>query len=186
MLYEVIGDVFKHEKRDDNFVFIPHCVNSIGKWGSGFVVSINKNLNLIPKQCYLDWFINNVEKTNYDCHIMIESMPFALGEIQIVQPDLEKDLAIVNMVGQVGVGQREDGSPPIDYDSIRKAAQKLHNFIIGYKKKSEIACPKFGAGLAAGKWEIIKDIIVEEWVNKGIDVTVYDFPINKIDLLNLL
>ena len=70
---------------------------------------------------------------------------------------------------------RPNGTPPIDYDAVRSCLKKLCHYIQTFYPAAEIACPKFGAGLAGGDWNIIKSIIMEELVEPGINVTVYTF-----------
>ena len=35
--------------------------------------------------------------------------------------------------------------------------------------------PRIGCGLAGGKWEIVENIIKDEFTKKGVEVYVYDY-----------
>jgi hypothetical protein len=81
------------------------------------------------------------------------------------------------MIGQRGTSQANDGTPkgcpPIRYDAIWNCLQEVGKF--AQSKGASVHCPKFGAGLAGGQWEIIEAIIEQVLVKKfGLAVTVYE------------
>lgn len=41
--------------------------------------------------------------------------------------------------------------------------------------KMSIHCPKFGSLRAGGNWEFILELINETWVDRGINVTIYEY-----------
>jgi O-acetyl-ADP-ribose deacetylase (regulator of RNase III) len=134
---------------------IVHCCNDLGGWGSGFVVAVSNKWPQ-PAAAYRKW--------------AKEGPNFNLGEVQMVP--VEKDMVIANLIGQHGMGWSKEG-PPIRYDAIRSGLKSVLAYCIEHK--CSVHCPKFGANLAGGSWAIIEQIIKEELVDKGIDVTVYDF-----------
>ena len=46
------------------------------------------------------------------------SVPFALGNVQFVK--VETGLCVANIIGQAGITKRNQTTPPIRYDAIRK------------------------------------------------------------------
>ncbi len=150
----VVGDATYPQ--GDGLKFIVHCVNDIGAWGKGFVVSLFKRWER-PKAEYKKWFKKN------------ETLK--LGSIQLVKA--EEDIIVVNLVGQHGI-YSQNGIPPIRYDAIRKGLQELFQFI--NKPDCSLHMPRIGTGLARGNWVEIEKIINEELINKGIEVFVYDLP----------
>lgn len=134
---------------------IIHCCNDEGKWGKGFVLAITKKWPKVEGE-YRKWY--KVGKN------------FKLGHIQGVR--VTENIAIVNMIGQRGVGIK-DGVPPVRYGAIRICLQKVADLAIKYK--ASIHAPKFGSDLAGGKWDEIEKIINEELCAKDINVTIYNW-----------
>lgn len=157
MINYVIGDA-THPQGDGPMV-IAHCVNNIGKWGSGFVLALNKRWPNV-KQNYLGWYSNPFSKSN----------PFVLGSVQFVR--VEPDIHVANIIGQHQT-IRENPSP-IRYDALRIGLRTTAEFCL--KIKASLHAPRLGAGLARGSWPIIEDIIEDEVVSRGIPATVYDLP----------
>lgn len=139
---------------------IIHCCNDFGAWGAGFVLALSKRWKK-PEQEYRIWYRSQGEGRN----------KFKLGEIQIV--DIQSELAVVNMIGQHGIDPDVDGNPPIRYDAIKSCLTKIA--IEAKDRSSSVHAPRFGAGLAGGDWNKIEALIKETLINKGINVTVYDF-----------
>lgn len=75
---------------------------------------------------------------------------------------------------------RGSSIPPVRYRAIRTALKQVAEAALdeqyrGPYKAVSIHCPKFGAGLAGGNWNVIEQLIKEELVEKGLSVTVYEF-----------
>lgn len=144
--------------------FIIHVCNNLGLWGAGFVLALSRRWPQ-PEEAY---YAMEQEEDGY-----------RLGKIQIVK--VEENLWVVNMIGQHGVGRkREKSLPPIRYKAIREALRQVAFYAdsVSYKgpyKSVSIHCPKFGAGLAGGDWSVIEQLLKEELVEKGLNVTVYEF-----------
>lgn len=131
-----------------------HVCNSIGGWGRGFVLSLSKKWKE-PELEYRKWFKDSEPK---------------LGQVQFVR--VESDIAVANMIGQEGVGFK-DGKPPIRYEAIKECLGAVAR--IAKKNNASIHAPRFGAGLAGGKWEIIEELINDNLCKNGIEVTIYDY-----------
>ena len=135
---------------------IVHICNDIGGWGKGFVMAISKKWKE-PEAQYREW------------HQSQDG--FALGEVQIVQ--VEENIWVANMIGQRKINQDEHGNPPIRYEAVEQALEKVAVF--AKKMDASIHMPRIGCGLAGGKWELMEPIISKQLSEHGIAVTVYDF-----------
>jgi len=134
---------------------IVHVCNDIGGWGRGFVVALSKRWPE-PEQRYRAWHRGESEH------------PFALGEVQFVQ--VGDTLWVANLIGQRDV-RRVEGVPPVRYEAIRKGLQRVA--AKARQLGASVHMPRIGCGLAGGQWEEVAKI-VEELVNRGVPVTVYD------------
>ncbi len=135
---------------------IVHICNDIGGWGKGFVIAISKRWQL-PEASYRAWY-----KSQND---------FELGNVQFIQ--VENDLWVANAIGQHKIRKDEQGNPPIRYEAVEEAMQKV------FKKAKELNAsvhmPKIGCGLAGGKWEKIEPILQDYLIKNKIKTAVYDF-----------
>lgn len=141
---------------------IIHCCNDIGGFGKGFAAALAARY---PKaeQEYRLWYRSQIK--------------FKLGEIQVV--NLQSDLSVVNMIAQHGI-YPENGVPPIRWDALEECLKKVAKEALGFR--SSIHCPRICVGLASGvekgydeeAWKRVESMLVENLVNKGINVTVYD------------
>lgn len=137
-------------------VIIVHCVNSIGKWGSGFVLAVSKRWSA-PKELYQKWYY---ERAHND---------FGLGAVQFVP--VEVAMWVANLVGQHGI-YAENGVPPIRYPAIEQGLRKVGEF--AKYMGATVVMPRMGAGLAQGRWEIIEGLVEQCLCAEGVPVTVYD------------
>jgi hypothetical protein len=48
----------------------------------------------------------------------------------------------------------------------------IYSAWLAHVNKPVIICPKFGSGLAGGKWDFIEELIIDCWCKQSIDVTV--------------
>lgn len=172
----VVGDATKPRSIR---TILMHGTNSCGKWGSGFVLAVDK-LSPFPKNEYRKWFQETicyakdegciVDNTNGTYEI-----PFMLGEIQVVP--IRPGLAVANMITQKDVGMFGH-LIPFRYDSFRECLYRLSK-ACKINKCMHVTGPRVGAGLACADWNNIEPIIIEELVNRGIDVDIYDLPKGK-------
>jgi O-acetyl-ADP-ribose deacetylase (regulator of RNase III) len=135
---------------------IVHICNDIGGWGKGFVMAISAKWSE-PETQYRQWFQS---KQN-----------FYLGEVQFVQ--VEKDIWIANIIAQRNINKDEKRNPPIRYESVKEGLSKVAVF--AKENYATVHMPRIGCGLVGGKWELMEPIIVQELIEKEIEVTVYDF-----------
>ena len=132
---------------------ICHIVNTLGKWGRGFVMSVSKKW---PKtrSAYIDWHSSKKD--------------FGLGQVQFIQ--VESYITIANMVGQEGIKTGSNG-PPIRYGHLKTCLQKVCKR--AKELNASVHMPRIGTGLSQGRWEIIETIIQETLCEQGIEVIVY-------------
>lgn len=139
---------------------LAHVCNSIGGWGSGFVLAVSKRWSE-PEKSYRKWY-----RTGSD---------FGLGVVQFVQ--VKPDLWVANMIGQEGVGWGSKG-PPIRYKALEECLVK-----VAEKAKelgASVHAPRIGCALAGGRWSLVEPIIKSTLCDKGIPVHIYDFgPFNE-------
>jgi O-acetyl-ADP-ribose deacetylase (regulator of RNase III) len=141
---------------------LTHCVNDLGRWGAGFVVSLAKRYGK-AREAYYAWYKSAPKVPGEVTGRM------GLGEAQLVQVDDE--LWIANIVGQHGIGMGAGGRPPIRYDALRKGLVAVCRWAT--IQKASVHMPKMGSGLAGGHWGNIEQMITTELVERSIPVTVY-------------
>ncbi len=140
-----------------------HCCNDMGRWGSGFVVPLAKKWKDTEAE-YRRWFKDDNDS-------------FKLGQIQIVP--VEKDIKVVNMIGQrsTGIDQIQVGNdlvefPPVRYEAIEECLLRVANEALN--TGATVVGPRFGAGLAGGDWLKIEAILKRVLIKRGIPVVIYD------------
>ena len=94
-----------------------------------------------------------------------------------------------NIPGVKGIGEKSATDLVQQFDSLEDLYANLEKVAKEAKdRSSSVHCPRIGAGLASGKtngydqeaWNKIESLLKECLINKGINVTVYDFPeVNK-------
>ncbi len=100
-----------------------------------------------------------------------EGVPFALGQVQLVQ--VSPDTWIANLIGQRDI-RPHGGIPPIRYEAVRAGLK-----VVAQQAKAlgaSVHMPRIGCGLAGGQWEEMETILEQELLAHGISVTVYDLP----------
>lgn len=150
--------------KGDGLKLILHCCNDIGVWGAGFVMALSNKWTR-PEQLYRRWATGGQH----------QGIPFELGQCQYVS--VAPDIEVVNMVAQQGTGRRADWRPPIDYAAVATCLETVrHRITTDVRTNISTHMPRFGAGLAGGRWELIELLIQEYLCSAGIPVTVYDLP----------
>lgn len=143
-----------------------HICNDAGKWGAGFVLALSKRYQQ-PESKYRLWY-----RSQSDGRV-----PFKLGEIQMVE--LQSDFTVANMIAQHGCGplytEEGDVVPPIRYEELKKCLAKVAKE--AKDRNSSVHAPRIGAGLSGGDWSVIENLIKEELIDCGINVTIYDLPV---------
>lgn len=163
------GDVTKPQ--GEGPVVLPHVCNDIGAWGAGVSGAIGKKFP--------------AAEANYrDRHW------YRLGEVDFVRINDFDQVTIANMVAQHGIKpahqpgtwmEAEGGQaiirPPIRYYALAECMEEVRAFCYADSKPwCSIHAPRFAAGLAGADWRTVEALILEIWVDNGIDVTVYDLP----------
>jgi len=147
----VVGDATNPQGKGHKVIV--HCCNDIGGWGAGFVLALSAKWPQ-PEEMYHKWF---------------EQSEPQLGDIQVIK--VENDISVCNMIGQHLVASMSK-TPPIRYEAIKKGLSTLRDYI--QHKPSTIHAPRFGTGLAKGRWDKIEMIIKNELSQYDISVTIYD------------
>lgn len=88
---------------------------------------------------------------------------------------IHDDLIIYNLYTQFRYGGQRYGKVDADYDAIDSVFRLMREDIVRTQwlqsRKLRIGIPKIGAGLAAGDWNLISEIIKHRLVD--LDLTVY-------------
>jgi O-acetyl-ADP-ribose deacetylase (regulator of RNase III) len=135
---------------------IIHVCNDQGAWGAGFVVPLGEKFPMAESSYR--------SLANYADGLQ-------LGETDLVCVDPENNTYVGNMVAQT-LGW-EKGRPPIRYESLLLCLKEVAEFL-SESEGIEIVAPRFGAGLAGGKWEVIEELIEQSL--HAFDVTICDLP----------
>ena len=154
MINYIKGDATDPQGEENKIIV--HICNDIGGWGKGFVMAISKRWKE-PENSYREWF-----KSDND---------FDLGQVQFVK--VEDTLWVGNMVAQHKIKRSKEGNPPIRYEAVKGALEKVSRFAV--ENKASVHMPRIGCGLAGGEWNKIEPLIIETLSEKNIQVTVYDF-----------
>lgn len=98
-----------------------------------------------------------------------------LGQIDYKTFNLENDdpdeiLIVVNAYTQFGTFGRKNGNIDLDYTALRMCFNKMNHNFAGY----HIGLPLIGCNLAGGDWELVKQIIKEEFTNCDVTIVHYD------------
>ena len=153
--YKQPGDAVEPE--GPGLKVICHICNDSGKWGKGFVVAVSKKF---PKA---------------EQEYRAAGSSLALGSVQFVE--VAPDIVVANMIAQRDIFPLKDGSakgcPPLRYDALYECLIKVGAYAAS--KSASIHAPKFGAGLAGGKWEIIECLVEKVFVKDfSLQVTIYE------------
>jgi hypothetical protein len=146
------GNLFDHIADD---CVIPHCVNNLGKWGSGFVLAIDKYLGSKPKEDYIGWSRNKL---------------IGLGSTKFSTMERNKEIVTVAHMWAQHQTIRE-GYKPVRYAALIKCMEEVLEYCQLNNKK--IIAPHFCSGLAGGNWDFIRELIDEIWGN--LDVTIFEY-----------
>lgn len=175
MYKEVNGDIFMLKAEgvymtryrrvigDDKKVVIPHIVNNEGRWGSGFVLAIDK-LSPIPKQ---DYMYLHAEAKNPKTG----RSPLGVGHITPISLNEH----IFHMFAQT-LYEGPEFQARLSYHSLDMC---LHQLAATYNPDEwQVHAPAFGAGLAGGSWNRIDSLIHKRLA--AFDVTIFTLPSKEI------
>lgn len=136
---------------------IVHVVNDRHAWAAGFVLAISHRWNA-PEREYL-------------------GRKPELGTVQLVE--VEPELYVANMCAQHGFPTRER-PVALDYDALGRCLDAVAD--LANKLHASVHGPRFGAGIAGGRWEMIEALITQRVVARGVSMTIYDLQAPKKEL----
>lgn len=148
------GDATK--PRGKGIKIIAQIVNTTGGLGLGFGKSLSKNYPIIKTE------LQRWQENKQD---------FKLGKNKLFS--VHEDIFVCQMLAQKGLFEK-NGEIPLKYSSLRECLIDLQ--IQAENIGASIHMPMIGAGQAKGDWKIIKGIIHDELVSKGIPVFIYMLP----------
>ena len=166
VLTVVEGDATDPQRtKDQNEIcIIPHVCNDLGGWGAGFVVALTKKFGEKPERTYLNYLLGQ------------KGLP-VMGKTCFAK--MSDKLCVANMIAQHGYINADTNPVPLSYKALVNCMADVAEYISYIQSKTlcpvVIHCPKFGSELAGGKWEFILELIRELWLEKGIDVVVYEW-----------
>lgn len=130
-------------------VLVPHVCNNQGGWGAGFVIPLGRNYPLAKSQ-----------------YLTLDS--YTLGETQFVENKVgDFNVVVCNMIAQTLGGYR-----PLYYNHLAHCMDSVAKYAKN-NSINQIMAPAFGAGLAGGDWNVIKELINDCWLKNGIFVDIY-------------
>jgi O-acetyl-ADP-ribose deacetylase (regulator of RNase III) len=157
VLKELSGDALSPPKKG-GIRIIAHVVpNTPAPWGGrGFASQVRQRFPAIWHQ-----YRNVISSTG--------GAP-KLGSTFIGQAT--DDTIIVHMVAQRGFGPST--VQRLRYAALAECLHELGN--IAREHKASVHMPRIGTGHGGANWDIVKELIVEELVDKGIETTIYQRP----------
>lgn len=151
-IIEVYGDLLAAAERGD-IDAIAHCCNCFCTMGSGIAPKIKSKW---PGAFKVDCA---TKRGDYK-------------KLGTFTKYTENNLTIYNLYGQYGYSRREEGKRDLNYEAIYNALDSMGDDVVSSGGKI-VGLPMLGCGLAGGSWNIVKLMIEETLVNKGLNVIVY-------------
>lgn len=152
----ITGDALN--PRASGNVIIAHIVNDkTANWGGrGFAANVKSRYPEVQSK-FRSW-----------AHTAGDN--FSLGHTQFVTES--DDLIFAQMIAQKGYGPST--RPRIRYSALENClidiAQQAKN------NAASVHMPKIGSGYGGGSWKMIEEIIIENLIRSGIEVTIYTQP----------
>ncbi len=144
-------------------IMIAHVCNDVQAWGAGFTSALERRFPGVGA--------------------LFCQRPRPLGEVHVLEVSDNKkfrgeNVFLMNMVAQHSLISAQNPQP-LDYAALAECMKKVAAIATGLGNEPNvfpptIHCPRFGCGLAGGKWEMVEAGIAALWVRAGIDVYVYD------------
>lgn len=166
--------------------FILHCCNDIPAMGSGVAKALFDKWPQVREQ-YMLWnemtlggyhteeelgVENHAEKYQYHFPDP-ETRLFALGNVQFIAVD--NGCMVGNVIGQKDICPNAVGVPPVRYVAIDHAFGLIAKAAEESEVVTVIHLPYLmGCDLAGGRWNIIEQIIIDNFCKNGIECLVYD------------
>ena len=144
------------EPRGKGRRLVAHIVNDrTPNWGAGFARAVASKWPHV-QQKFRSWV--DSDRTH-----------LRLGNIY--QSSATDDLSLVQLIAQHSYGTSKPG---IRYVALKNCLDQLANFAIN--RGASVHMPRIGTGEAGGNWAVIKELIYETLVSKGVETTVYVLP----------
>lgn len=145
------------DPRGSDMRMIVHVVNDKARsWGAGFGSAVQMKFPIV--------------KERFGAWVRSQASDFTLGSVFHTQ--VNDRLFVAQMVAQKGYGPA--GKARIRYEALRECLKAV--CAIAKTNKCSIHMPRIGTGYGGGVWTFISEMIREELVEKGVDVTVYTQP----------
>ena len=153
----LIGDATQPIIRENEYIVIVHCCNTLGAWGAGFVIPLAKRYPNARSSYFIYIHKGNVK----------------LGDVDEVK--VTDNIYVANLMGQKFLGKGPNGEIPCDYNAIEKGFLNIIGSWFNRNEYYSIHMPRIGCGLAGGDWKVIEDIIKRTFIDMAnVDVFVYD------------
>ena len=155
-IQEVLGSAT--EPRGDGQRIVVHVVNDkTSNWGGGGFASAVRTAWPEVQRDFRDW----VER---------HRASYRLGAVRVSRVD--DTLSVASVVAQHGYGP--SATPRLRYAALRQGLAQVA--AIARERGASVHMPRIGTGQAGGRWSIVRDIILESLIERGVPVTVYDLP----------
>jgi hypothetical protein len=153
---ELYGDA--REPRGDPPHLLVHLVNDrTPNWNGAFANSLKERFPQAQRD-FRDW-------------VAEERRRLRLGNVRFVE--IEPGLTIATMVAQHGYGP-STGVPRVRYSALRTCLTAVAEQATA--TGSSVHMPRIGTGGGGGDWRVIRELINNELVQRGLAVTVYGPP----------
>ncbi len=154
-LTEVRGDATAPRGQGDKV--IAHVVNDrTPNWGAGFALALKRKWPSVQEE-FIRW--TREQRTN-----------LTLGNTHVTR--VSDELYVFQMVAQHGYGPSP--RPRIRYAALAKCLSQCADLAL--KQEATVHMPRIGTGHAQGQWSIIRELIDEGLVSRGVEVMVYSPP----------
>jgi hypothetical protein len=164
MEIKYLSGIDVREPQGEGRKIIGHCCNDLGRMGAGVAKALMDKWPAVRSD-YVQWHKNN----NHNGH------PFALGKVQFVS--VEDEIAVGNIIGQHGL-RVEKGQVPVRYSALRDGCNYIRRACLHFGASAHFPY-LMGCDLAGGKWYEVEQILKEELIQHGVEVTCYDL-FNKL------
>jgi O-acetyl-ADP-ribose deacetylase (regulator of RNase III) len=154
---ELDGDALRPRGTGPRIVVHVVPDNSTAWGGNGFAAQVRRKF---PKV----WQKFRLEAESY-------GRASRLGEV--LTGELADGVQIAHMVAQRGIGPAMHG-PRLSYAALARTLSKVRE--LAQQHKASVHMPRIGTGHGGGNWELVKELIIQELLSKGIQTTVYKLP----------
>jgi O-acetyl-ADP-ribose deacetylase (regulator of RNase III) len=96
----------------------------------------------------------------------------ALGDVFLAK--VSEDVTVAHMVAQQGIGPSK--SQRLRYSALSQCLQAVREQAT--RLNATVHMPRVGTGHGGADWHIVRELIAEELVDKGVQTTVYRLPAN--------